>query len=122
MADHGGDLFKGFFLGSIVGVALGVLFAPRSGKDIRENLRGESDDLLDKAKSELENIKNELNELGSKISETIEKGKGIFETKESSEEKDFEAEIQSDEEKPEQEDRPKTARKKRAQKKEKDEA
>lgn len=119
MSDHGGDMFKGFLLGGILGAALGVLFAPRSGKDIRSNLKDESDDLLEKAKKELETIKDELNDLGGKISETIEKGKNIFETKEDSEESDFEAELQSEDEEPAVEKK-KATRKKRPVKKDKE--
>ena len=120
MSDQGGDMFKGFLLGGILGAALGVLFAPRSGKDIRANLKDESDDLLDKAKKELETIKDELNDLGGKISETIEKGKSIFETKENSEETDFEAELQSNDEGP-AEEKKKTTRKRKTAKKDKEE-
>ena len=111
MSDQGGDMFKGFLLGGILGAALGVLFAPKSGKDIRGNLKGESDELLDKAKEELEKIKKELNDLGGKISETIEKGKGIFEEKTAKEESEFEEELQSGEE--EEKPKKKTTRRKR---------
>jgi len=119
MAEQGGDMFKGFLLGGILGAALGVLFAPRSGKDIRANLKDESDELLDKAKKELETIKDELNDLGGKISDTIEKGKNIFDTKENNEEDDFAAELQSEDEGPEPEKK-KAPRKKRTVKKDKE--
>ena len=46
-----GDMFKGLVLGGLIGVAVGVLFAPKSGKDLREDLKEESDDLIGKAKS-----------------------------------------------------------------------
>ncbi len=53
MSANSGDMFKGFILGGLVGMAMGVLFAPKSGEDMRKELKNESDDLLEKAKSEL---------------------------------------------------------------------
>jgi gas vesicle protein len=106
--NHEGNLFKGILLGGAVGFALGVLFAPKSGKDLRSELMGESDDLLSKAKGELDKIKTELTDLRVKISETVDKSKGIFEkaAEESTEERDFEAEVNSmEEEKAEKEEK-----------------
>ena len=79
MASNGGDLFKGFVLGGLVGMAVGILFAPKSGKDMREELMEESDDLLEKAKKELDKVKKDLTELRVKITETIDRGKNVFE-------------------------------------------
>jgi len=70
-----GDMFKGFLLGGLIGMAVGVLFAPKSGKDLREDLMDESDDLIGKAK--------------------IDRGKNVFEQAGSSEEQDFEDELNS---------------------------
>jgi gas vesicle protein len=97
-----GDLFKGFILGGLVGAAIGVLFAPKSGKDTREELMEESDDLLSKAKDELEKVKNDLGDLRTRITATVNKSKKVFEEAATAEERDFEAEISSvDEEKTE---------------------
>ena len=41
---------KHFALGALVGAGLGVLFAPRSGKDTREALKKKMNDLLEKVK------------------------------------------------------------------------
>jgi gas vesicle protein len=95
MASGNGDLFKGFLLGGLIGFAAGVLFAPKSGKDTREELKGESGDLIGRAKEELEKIKTELGDMREKITETIDRGKGIFEQPQTDEERDFEAEINS---------------------------
>ena len=53
MADNGDNFFKGFVLGGIVGGVLGILFAPKSGKDLRSELSVE----LDKAREDLEHAK-----------------------------------------------------------------
>jgi len=90
-----GDLFKGFVLGGLIGVAVGVLFAPKSGKDLREDLKEESEDLIGKAKNELDKLKNDLSDLRDKITDTIDRGKNIFEQAATAEEQDFEKELNS---------------------------
>lgn len=92
MSSRGGDLLKGFVAGSLFGLALGVLFAPKSGKELREELKTEGDELLDKAKVELDKLKNELGELQRKMGKTFGRGKGMDAT---TEEKAFEAELNS---------------------------
>ncbi len=116
----GGDLFKGFIAGGLVGMAVGILFAPKSGRDMREELMTEGDDLLGKAKNELEKIKNELGDLRDKITDTIDRGKAVFEQAQTDEERDFEAEINSMDDEAEEKPEPKkttTARKKTTAKK-----
>jgi len=109
MAAEGGDMFKGFVFGSLVGLAVGVLFAPKSGRDIREGLMSDSDDLMGKAKEELDKIKDELGELRDKITDTIDRSKTVFDQADSNEERDFETEIAGDDAEPIQvkEDAPK---------------
>ena len=121
MASNGGDLFKGFVLGRLVGMAVGILFAPKSGKDMREELMEESDDLLEKAKKELDKVKKDLTELRVKITETIDRGKNVFEQAATNEERDFENELNSiDEEEADEKQEPKktASRKKRTTKSE----
>lgn len=122
MASNGGDLFKGFILGGLVGLAVGVLFAPKSGKDMREDLLEEGDDLMDKAKKELDKLKKDLADLRVKITETIDRGKGVFEQGQTAEERDFEKELNNLDEEvaAEADDKSKktTTRKKSASKKE----
>jgi gas vesicle protein len=104
-----GDLFKGFLAGGLVGLAAGILFAPKSGRDMREELMSEGDDLLGKAKGELEKIKSELGDLRDKITDTIDRGKAVFEQAQSDEELAFEAEINSMDDEAEEKPAPKKA-------------
>ena len=47
MSKHG---IEKFAAGMVVGATLGVLFAPKSGKETREDLKNALDDLVEKAK------------------------------------------------------------------------
>lgn len=57
MADNNDGFIKGFLLGGIIGAALGLFLAPKSGQELREDLSGEAENLLAKAKEEIENAK-----------------------------------------------------------------
>jgi gas vesicle protein len=115
--DNGGSNFvKGFLVGGFIGAALGMLFAPKPGRDFRDNIRDESEELYDKAKEELTKLKEELDTLRQKISETLDKGKAAFKDDDlAQEERDFEEQINAaDEEKPQEEKTEKKTRAKRS--------
>jgi len=57
MADQGDKFLKGLIFGGIIGGVLGVLYAPKSGKETREELSVESEKLLNQFKSDIENAK-----------------------------------------------------------------
>ena len=48
---------KGFLAGIVAGVTLGILFAPRSGEETRDELRTAADDLIESAKEQSERLK-----------------------------------------------------------------
>lgn len=54
MSERNGDLFKGLLIGGLIGVIAGILFAPKSGKETREDIARTADDLLFRAKDEYE--------------------------------------------------------------------
>jgi gas vesicle protein len=57
MADSGDGFFKGFVIGSIIGGIAGLLLAPKSGKEIREDLSEEAGKILDYSKSDFEHAR-----------------------------------------------------------------
>ena len=54
MSEKSGDLLKGLIIGGFIGVVLGILYAPKSGKETREDITRTTEDLLSKGKEEYE--------------------------------------------------------------------
>ena len=54
MSEKSYDLLKGLFIGGLIGVVLGVLYAPKSGKETREDIARTTEDLLSRGKEEYE--------------------------------------------------------------------
>jgi len=54
MSERSSDLLKGLIIGGFIGVVLGVLYAPKSGKETREDIARTTEDLLSKGKEEYE--------------------------------------------------------------------
>jgi gas vesicle protein len=55
MSEKNSDLLKGLFIGGLIGVVLGILYAPKSGKETRDDIARKADEFLGKAKEEYEN-------------------------------------------------------------------
>jgi gas vesicle protein len=67
--ENGGlNLLKGLVIGGAIGVALGLLFAPRSGKETREKLLSDAE----KLKAELEKYANDFSEKAQEAKREIE--------------------------------------------------
>jgi gas vesicle protein len=62
MSENNGDLLVGFIVGGLIGAALGILFAPKSGKETREDIKRRADELIIKAKEEYEKAAQKCNE------------------------------------------------------------
>ena len=54
MSERNGDLLKGLLIGGLIGVVAGILYAPKSGKETREDIARTTEDLLSRAKDEYE--------------------------------------------------------------------
>jgi len=48
------DFLKGVLIGGLIGAAAGILFAPKSGKETREDIARKTDEIIKKAKEEYE--------------------------------------------------------------------
>jgi gas vesicle protein len=57
MADSGDSFFKGFIFGGIVGAVLGVLLAPKSGRETRKDLSEEAEKFYAHSKSDFEHAR-----------------------------------------------------------------
>ncbi|MBA4397611.1 MAG: hypothetical protein C0394_09570 [Syntrophus sp. (in: bacteria)] len=54
MSDRGVDFVKGLVIGGLIGAVLGVLYAPKSGKETREDIAKKTEDLMARAREEYE--------------------------------------------------------------------
>jgi gas vesicle protein len=57
MAERNGGFFKGLFIGGLIGAVVGILCAPKSGKETREELARQADEIIAKAKEDFEKNK-----------------------------------------------------------------
>jgi gas vesicle protein len=64
-----------FFLGLGLGVAVGVLFAPKSGAETREFLRSKAEEGIDNVKSQADNLKESAADALERSKQTIQKHK-----------------------------------------------
>ena len=103
MADQGDKFLKGLIFGGIIGGVLGVLYAPKSGKETREELSVESDKLLNQFKSDIENAK-------KAALKSFDQGKDIIIDKLSQEEDGIEDTASEDTEETAEEKKPKRKR------------
>lgn len=66
---------KGFFYGLGLGVALGVLFAPMSGEETRNNLKEKAGDLGDNARQFADQAKDKANQYVDSAKSAVDQGK-----------------------------------------------
>ena len=65
------DSVKGFIIGGGIGTVLGMLYAPKSGKEVRKEIRNASEELLKKSKEQYE-------QASKKIEELVDRKKELF--------------------------------------------
>jgi gas vesicle protein len=71
-----GSILLSFLLGGIVGAGVALLLAPQSGRETRHRIREFTDDVREKAKEYVGEVK-------EKVTTGIDKGKDFFEEKKS---------------------------------------
>jgi gas vesicle protein len=52
MSDRSVDFVKGLFIGGLIGAVLGILYAPKSGKETREDIARKTEDMMARAREE----------------------------------------------------------------------
>jgi gas vesicle protein len=65
------DCVKGLLIGGLIGAVLGVLYAPKSGEETREEIRHSAEELLEKAKCQYEEAYKKIEKLADREKESI---------------------------------------------------
>lgn len=65
------NLVKGLVIGGLVGAGMGIVFAPKSGKETREQLLGTAQGVLEKAKAQYAEAIGKLDELKTQNAEIL---------------------------------------------------
>lgn len=79
------DFLAGLVIGTLVGIGLGMLFAPEPGQKMRERLRGKADEVGDRLRGSTEDITDRLrgtmDEVGGRMRTAYERGRETVEQK-----------------------------------------
>jgi gas vesicle protein len=73
MSDHNDNFVKGFLLGGLIGAVVGILFAPKAGREMRQEISDETEKMVNKLKADLEKAKVTFEEGKQKIMEKLSK-------------------------------------------------
>ncbi len=65
------DYVKGFIIGGLIGAVAGILYAPKSGKETREQISHSAEELLKKTKSQYEAIYKKIETLADREKELL---------------------------------------------------
>ena len=69
--DSGASFAIGFLIGAIAGVAIGFLYAPKSGEETRAMLREKAGEIKEKASEVTEKAKEVASEAGKRVKEKL---------------------------------------------------
>lgn len=65
------DCVKGLIIGGLIGAALGILYAPKSGKETREEISHSAEELLKKTKAQYEEVCKKIEKLADQEKELL---------------------------------------------------
>jgi gas vesicle protein len=65
------DYVKGFVIGGLIGALLGILYAPKSGKETREEISHSAEELLSKTKAQYEEVCKKIEKLADQEKELL---------------------------------------------------
>jgi gas vesicle protein len=66
-----GNLGMGFLLGAVVGVAIGMLYAPRTGTETRHMIADKADEVKDKVNEAVEMVKEKASTLRGRVERAV---------------------------------------------------
>lgn len=67
------NLGRGLFLGTLAGITIGVLMAPKAGKEIREELKKHAENLRNEAEEHAENAKEVVDRTATQAKRAVDK-------------------------------------------------
>ena len=62
MAEQNGGFLKGLLLGGTIGAVLALLYAPKSGREMREDIKRSAEGVLNEVEGELDKIQKKAEE------------------------------------------------------------
>lgn len=65
------DYVKGFIIGGLIGAVAGILYAPKSGKETREQISHSAEELLKKTRAQYETICQRIETLAEREKELL---------------------------------------------------
>jgi gas vesicle protein len=75
----GGGFLVGLLCGTALGAAIGLMFAPRAGSEIRRNLYDSTSDIRRKASDAYDQASEQVNTMVSKGKQAVDRGREAFE-------------------------------------------